>query len=128
MLHRKIRRKRAKLFTPEKPWDLPSYVLDDVEAGCTSPQFKFQGKRLRTGANWRFVKNPLVDDEAGHVPEFVDAEAVSTSQSESTEESGSVKDSSRDGSRSDGGEEADGEDGQSVEEGEDEAQEDDIGR
>lgn len=97
-LHRKIQARLVE--TPKKPWDLPQYVLDDVKGADLGPllTWEMKGRRLRRGADRKFVMNPFVDDEAEKLPHFFDAEAKPTSRYESSSGSSSEDDSDSDDS------------------------------
>lgn len=100
----KLRRKLKKVVidTPEKPWDLPEYVLRSVNAAESEPvlTWEMKGRRLLRGSDRKFIRNRFIDDEAGQASQFVDFEAVSTSRSESGEGSESCATESTSESRS----------------------------
>lgn len=84
-LKRRINRKVDVLITPEKPWDLPDYVQGVVEVAVASSPPVFMGRRLIRMGDRQLGRHLLVDDEAAPAPEFIDAEAESTSRSKSSE-------------------------------------------
>lgn len=93
-LRRKIR--KVVIDTPEKPWDLPEYVLRlvNVREHESVLTWERKGQRLLRGANRKFIRNRFVDDEAVRSSVYVDEEAESTSRDDSSDVSESGSDSS----------------------------------